>query len=105
MQIWQILVGSAFRRELLTYSDVAERCGHNSKRVLAKQLGRIMYYCSQNKLPPLTALVVGKTAGKPGRGLAYAGDLDRHRERVFATRWYLIYPPTAEELRAAWDGE
>jgi hypothetical protein len=102
-QIWQILVGCAARREIRTYQELSVLLGHTQPKVLAKQLGRIMYYCPQNKLPPLTVLVVNKNTGKPGDGLALTADRGKLRERVYQRDWYAMVPPTQEEYREAWD--
>lgn len=102
-QIWQILVGCAARRETMTYQDLVKRLGHNQPKVLAKQLGRIMHYCLQNKLPPLTVLVVNKNTGKPGDGLELSADRGKLRERVYQHGWYGIVPPTEEQYRGAWE--
>lgn len=101
-QIWQILVGCAARRETRTYQDLVNLLGHDQPKVLAKQLGRIMYYCSQNKLPPLTVLVVNKNTGKPGDGLALSADRGVLRERVYQYNWYDLVPPTEDEYQDAW---
>ena len=102
-QIWQILVGCAARRETRTYQDLAHLLGHKQPKVLAKQLGRIMYHCSQNALPPLTVLIVNKTTGKPGDGLALSADIGKLRERVYQHNWYGIVPPTEEQYAEAWE--
>lgn len=101
-QIWQILVGCATRRETITYQRLVEHLGHSQPKVLAKQLGRIMHFCSQHRLPPLTVLVVNKTSGKPGDGLELTADRAKLRERVFNHDWYGLMPPTEDDYRAAW---
>lgn len=98
VQIYQILVGAAHRREIMTYQILAERIGYKGAGVLDRQLGHLMYWCSENGLPPLTVLVVNKTTGLPGVGLVEALDLNSDRERVFNYDWYAIVPPTAGEL-------
>lgn len=102
-QIWQILVGCARRRETKTYQELAALLGHRQPKVLAKQLGRIMYYCSQNDLPPLTVLIVNKNSGKPGDGLALTADRGKLRERVYQYAWYDVVPPTVEQYAEAWE--
>lgn len=104
VQIWQILVGSAGRRETKTYEGLVELMGHRQPKVLAKQLGRILYYCEQHGLPPLTVLVVNKNTGRPGEGgLPYTDDEQgKLRERVFKFDWYGVYPPSAEEFAKAY---
>ena len=71
--------------------------------VLDKILGHIAFYCIDNKLPPLTAIVVGEGRGTPGRKIPL--DLqkrDEERERVYTTDWYDVYPPTEEELATSY---
>ena len=70
--------------------------------VFADMLGHIAFYCKQNGLPSLTDLVVKKNTGLPGDGLAtQVADFNAERERVYAHDWYLIFPPTVEELSDA----
>jgi hypothetical protein len=102
-QIWQILVGCAARRETKKYQDLCELLSHSQPKVLAKQLGRIIYYCSRNKLPPLTVLIVNKNTGKPGDGLALSADRGKLRERVCQEDWFSIVPPTVEDYAEAWE--
>jgi hypothetical protein len=70
---------------------------------LAGPLGCIMYYCEQQNLPPLTALVVKKKGGKPGSGLisVQPSDLDARRQDVFREEWFKRLPPSAQELETA----
>lgn len=98
IQIYQILVGAAHRREILTYQILAKLIGYKGAGVLDRQLGHLMYWCSQNNLPPLTVLVVNKSTGLPGWGLVEAVDLNSDRERVFNFNWYELVPPTVENL-------
>jgi hypothetical protein len=103
VQIWQILVGCAARRQTETYEGLVELMGHHQPKVLAKQLGRILYYCEQHGLPPLTVLVVNKNTGQPGDGLPYSEDeRGRLRERVFQFDWYGVYPPSPEGFAQAY---
>ncbi len=101
LQIWQILIGAARNRQILTYGILSDMLGYRGAGVLAQQLGHIMYYCQQNELPPLTILVVNQDTGLPGEGLTGA-DLNADRESVFRYDWYSIIPPTPEELREAY---
>ena len=65
-------------------------------------LGHIAIYCKENGLPPLTDLVVKKTTGLPGGGLAtQVADFNAERERVYEHEWYSMFPPTVEELSHA----
>ena len=94
------------RRQTLSYEDL----GHLMYRrkaagVLAAVLGHVAFYCNDEKLPPLTAIVVGKYRGKPGRRIPIdLNHVDQERQRVFDHDWYNVYPPSEEELSAAYAG-
>ena len=100
LQIWTILVGAAHRRETLTYKLLANLLNYGGAGVLDRQLGRIMHWCSDRALPPLTALVVNSDTGLPGVGLTSPTDLHSEREVVFGFEWFDVIPPTIEELEA-----
>ncbi len=68
--------------------------------VLANSLGHVAFYCKQNRLPPLTALVVNEKTGMPGEGIPIEKSLSK-REKVFAFAWFDVIPPSPEELRNA----
>lgn len=101
LQIWQILIGAAHNRQILTYGMLANMMGYRGAGILPQPLGHIMYYCRQNKLPPLTILVVNQDTGLPGEGLTGA-DLNADGESVFRYNWYSIIPPTTDELEEAY---
>ena len=107
VQIWLILIGSAARRETLTYGMLVRRMGlHGVMPPLHRQLGHVMYYCQAEDLPPLTVLAVNKTTGRPGKGLDLAiNQFDQARERVFRFPWYELVPPTPDEFNAAYKTE
>ena len=104
LQAWQILIGAAMNRQTHTYLGLSRAMyGRNAAGVLDKILGHIAFYCNYHELPPLTAIVVGKGRGTPGRDIPMKlAQADSERERVYATDWYDIYPPTAEDLAAAY---
>lgn len=102
VQIWQILVGMAHTRRTTTYKELASLLGYAGAGVLGRQLGHIMFFCAQNELPPLTALVVNAETGLPGEGLETKGELHREREQVFNFNWYALVPPSAEDYERAW---
>lgn len=97
LQIWQVLIGAAHNRQLLTYPMVAERIGMATQG-LAPSLALVSAYCAARALPPLTVLVVGTHSGQPGEGLDTVSDVGRDREAVFTHNWYAMVPVTAEEL-------
>jgi hypothetical protein len=105
LQVWQILIALAANRQTITYRALAEKIGYSRADFMAHILGHIMYYCSQNELPGLTALVVYKDGGQPGSGFVTT-DPNVERERVYGEDWYAMFPPSPEELRAAYlEGE
>ena len=77
--------------------------GKKAAGVLAQILGHVAYYCIENRLPPLTTIVVGKHPGKPGTGIPinHLG-IDRQREKVYAHNWYDTYPPSAKDFEASY---
>lgn len=101
VQAWLILVSAAMHRQTLTYELLSVLMyGRKAQGVLDKILGHIAFYCIDNKLPPLTSIVVGKKRGTPGADIPI--DLrqrDAERERVYAQDWYDIYPPSSDDLQ------
>ena len=104
LQIWLILIGKAHNRQTMTYEQLAELLGYGGAGTMAQLLGHVYHFCSQNELPPLTALVVNKKTGLPGQGLP-ATDLHAQRELVFRYRWYEMFPPTLEQLAQAYQDQ
>jgi hypothetical protein len=105
VQMWQILTAAAMQRQTLTYEILAQKVyQRDAQGVLNQILGHIAFYCIENDLPLLTVLVVNKGTGQPGWNIPAdrtPGSIDQERERVYATDWYDIYPPNAQELAAA----
>lgn len=101
LQIWQILIGAAYNRQILTYKILQGILGFDGPGVFAQPLGHIMYFCIQHKLPPLTALVVTEKTGQPGIGLK-GRNLNAQRESIFDYEWFKVYPPTEAELSRAY---
>lgn len=99
-QIWLILISAARNRQMLNYGIVAEILGFAGATPIIPSLGHIMYWCAENKLPPLTALVVNQNTGEPGGGLTTGGLKDL--EAVYSYPWYSIFPPPPEELAHAY---
>jgi hypothetical protein len=105
LQAWYVLVGAAFNRQTLTYTMLSEIVGFGGAGVWAEILGHVMWYCRQNDLPLLTALVVNQETGLPGGGIDLSPEAcSVERERVYRMRaeWYRIRPPSEEELADAW---
>lgn len=51
VQIWLILIGCAYNRQTLTYSDLASRIGYGDVRPIGKVLNHIYKYCELHNLP------------------------------------------------------
>ena len=104
VQAWQILVGKAMNRQTVTYEGLSKLMfGKQAAGVLAQILGHIAYYCIDQKLPPLTDIVVGKWPGKPGHGIPVDSmNVDEERESVYQYDWFNIYPPSESDFAAAY---
>lgn len=102
LQLWQILIAKAANSQFATYGELERILGYKGAGVFAQILGHIMYYCEQNDLPPLTALVVKKKTGRPGLGLTTRTDLDAGRQNVFRYEWFKLVPPTPAQLHEAY---
>jgi putative restriction endonuclease len=98
MQIWQVLVAASDDRRTLTYQQVCQNIGINGAQVIAGPLRLIMQYCKQEKLPPLTCIVVQKSTGLPGVGLTTVKNLPKERESVYKFNWYSRYPVQIEDF-------
>ncbi|MBO8254709.1 hypothetical protein IAQ63_09745 [Providencia rettgeri] len=103
LQIWQILIGFAYNRKITTYGEIAEILHYEGAGVLDRQLGHILHFCAQNKLPPLTVLVVNAETGLPGGGFETQGDLHCDRELVFHYDWFNLIPPTPSQFAESWE--
>jgi alkylated DNA nucleotide flippase Atl1 len=97
LQVWQVLVGAADNRQLLTYEILAKLIGMGAG-TMAQTLGIIMRYCDERDLPPLTAIVVKKSSGVPGTGLTTLREINRDREKVYSYPWYRQTPPQLTEF-------
>jgi alkylated DNA nucleotide flippase Atl1 len=102
LQCYQILLGLAHERKTITYGQLAGIIGFEGPTALARILGHIMFWCSDNNLPHLTVLVVNQTTGLPGDGLSRSSDLNADREKVFNFNWYNLLPPSVDELETAY---
>ena len=90
LQAWQYLIPRAHNRQLVRYDQIAHMMGYADNRPLSSILGHVMYYCSQQSLPPLTIIVVNQD-GTPGEGFTETprDELDTTREEVFV--WNLAH--------------
>lgn len=102
LQAWQYLIAKAANRQMVQYEELRILMDYPTSNPLAPILGCIMFWCEQNKLPPLTLLVVNKS-GVPGEGFIAESLLNYHqrREDVFNCQWYKIVPPSINEFKEA----
>ncbi|MCW5804135.1 MAG: hypothetical protein KIT31_17310 [Deltaproteobacteria bacterium] len=93
VQCWQILVGAAMHRQTLSLRLLAQAMygKPDPHPQLADVLAHVAWYCADEKLPPLAAVVV-----QPAKPVT-----DTQREAVYAYDWFDVYPPTADELARA----
>ncbi len=96
-QIWLILIAKAHNRQTVTYQMIADILEFGGSGTLGNMLYPIKDYCSQNELPPLSAIVVQKSSGETGSGAQEYNLKDR--EAVFSFNWYDIVPPTPIKLK------
>ena len=102
LQACQYLIGKASNRQIVQYEELRVLMGYPTSNPLSSILGCIMFWCEQNKLPPLTLLVVNKS-GVPGEGFTAESLSDYHqrREDVFNYPWFKILPPSVDEFKEA----
>lgn len=92
--IWPALTSAALEGRLLRYGEIAPLIPTNPLSV-GRALGPVQTYCLESHLPPLTAIVVGKTTGIPGNGFV-AWDIDNLEEgleSVFRYPWDRLVNP------------
>jgi hypothetical protein len=67
-------------------------------------LGNIAFYCKDNDLSLITALVIEKGSGRPGDRIPIdPARIDEERENVYQYDSYNIHPPSEAELGAAYE--
>lgn len=86
---WPVLVQRAATRSTVTYSELGRLIGGVHQRAIRFVLGPIQDYCLEEKLPPLTILVVQAARGRPGTGfIAWdVDDIDAGLELVYSYPW------------------
>lgn len=104
LQAWLFLIGKAHTRQIVRYADLAAILGYTDNRPLTPILGHIMFLCQEERLPPLTIIVVSQD-GTPGEGFTQVprDELDWQREQTFGYNWFGLFPPKPTEFKAAWD--
>ena len=93
-QLWSVLAFAAYNRQTLTYAFLGRLVG-----LPAAAIGRSLYpiqdFCKQQKLPPLTVLVVNQATNLPGDGLE-VDDFDKMVQEVFEFEWITYKAPGSE---------
>ncbi len=97
LQVWSVLCLAAQNRQTLTYATVANLIGVIPQS-MANYLTPIHLYCSLNKLPYLTLLVVNKD-GKVTKFPVENIDMDHERALIYKQDWSDVKIPTLEELQ------
>lgn len=100
LQAWQILVAAAMNRQTHTYKSLSNLMFRkDATGIMGPILGYIAHYCNENKLPPLTIIVVNSKTGLPGAEIPVPKEhLNTLREEVYEFDWFNVYPPTEEEF-------
>jgi len=107
-QLFPFLVGRAYwLKSTVCYDEVARFLGYTRNlngttrgdaRNLSRVLAHIYFYCIDQGYPPLTAIVVKESTGKPG--LEELTEVDTYRAMDFP--WYDKKLPSAFELNKAY---
>lgn len=86
--LWPILTDAAKEGKKFTYSEIAPRIDTNPHSV-GRALGPIQAFCLDEKIPPLTSIVVSKSTGLPSEGFIGwdIDDIDEAYEKVFQYNW------------------
>jgi putative restriction endonuclease len=86
--LWPHLTAAAASRRKPTYNELARIIGTNPLSV-RNALSPIQDFCLAERLPPLTAIVVGTYSRKPGKGfIAWdISDIGEAYQAVFAKNW------------------
>lgn len=86
--LWPIITAAAKHRATLTYGELAPHIDTNPLSV-GFALGPIQDYCLERRLPPLTAIVIGKASKIPGHGfIAWdVDDIESAHQAVFVYNW------------------
>jgi hypothetical protein len=106
LQAYLILISRAHNEQRCPYPRLAELMSYGVDRdgiarggVLGHVLAPVMRWCDKRGFPALTVLVHGED-GKPGEGLTTVApdDWPAETKRVFAFKWFEVFPPTLLEL-------
>ncbi|WP_186579755.1 HNH endonuclease [Aquibacillus kalidii] len=90
---WDVLIEAARNNDTITYGELGDKLNvhHRTCRYF---LDHIQNYCLNEKLPPLTIIVVNQR-GEVGQGFTAwdINDLDEGMARVFAFNWDNLHNP------------
>lgn len=93
-RVWPRLVQIAQLKEFDTYGENAGSIGLHH-RSAAWYLGVLQAECSRRGYPPLQALVVNKTLGKPGKGYTETSTTGPAYDKAVRQVWRYDWPKTA----------
>ena len=100
LRIWKVLLGQAFVRNRITYSELAAYARIPPVMLRAHRAGtllnRVNQYCVENELPALPVLVVRRDTKEPGAG--YPGDVVEDTREVFRFDWFLVCNPSSKDF-------
>jgi alkylated DNA nucleotide flippase Atl1 len=114
-QIWSILTSvsslkvdySDLGKGLITYGDLATLMGKpdNAARTLSRQLGIVGYYCLDNDLPALNAIVINKNTGAPGHDVVLTGanSTKKEQKKIRKINWFQFRAPSISKLRSIYE--
>ena len=100
-QLWSILVLAARSRQILTCEMLSQACGVPALSI-GDFLRPIQQYCIENRLPPLTSIVVNKGSGLPGDGFIAAENVSIAHVQTFEKDWLEQQAPSADQLADAY---
>ena len=102
IKIWPVLVEVASEKETITYTELVRRAGLRvGPRFLRPYLDRLQEFCLARGYPNLSAIVVRKDTGKPGRELPYphGGTWVNEVLEVWKKNWNTVDSPAVANLR------
>jgi hypothetical protein len=86
LQYWSVLVFAAREQKVVSYEMLSQMTG--MANTSGRELGHILSYCRQNKLPLLNLLAVRKDSGRPDDDCGVSlTDLPAQQARVFVFDW------------------
>jgi hypothetical protein len=100
MQVWSILVLSAINQKLISYETISKLIGVPTPGI-GRFLFPILNFCQQNRLPPLTSIVISHVTGRPGEGFPEELNIVESQSSVFVYNWLSREAPDAEQLQAS----